>query len=95
MSGRMPAEEVNGLAPLAEALLRPDSDPVMCVAIFETAKDVHNRVSGESYPVVQLTRVEPVLEEDREALAGILKRAFDARNNKAALDLPALDGEDD
>ena len=88
LSGQVPGEELNGLPPLQDYFLRPDSDPVIAVVVIDTAKDVNNRVSGEKYPVVRFTRIEPILnEDDAEAAKAILTRAYEARENKAPLEL--------
>lgn len=94
LSGQVPGEELNGLPPLQDYFLRADSDPVIAIVVIDTAKDVNNRVSGEKYPVVRFTRIEPVLDEgDAAAAREILTRAYNARENKEPLDLGDVEEE--
>jgi hypothetical protein len=94
ISQGQPAEEVNGLGAQHDALMTPEAEPIVAVVIFARTK----RVFGDSdsddadYPVVRMTAIEPLTDEDARAAAlASLESARVGRTGQEALDL----GDDD
>jgi hypothetical protein len=95
LSGQRPAEEHNGLERHHDALMKAHPADLIVVAVVRRAKRVLNDVTEEQYPVVRFARIEVVGEADEEAATAMLERAWKARTNNEALDLPEQDGGDD
>lgn len=98
MSGFTPGEEMNGLNAIAEYFMKPEGEmePVVAIVLIDTARSGYNRVKGDTFAEVRLTRVEPILDEkEREKALTALKRAYEKRENKPALELVDPDEEAD
>lgn len=98
MSGFTPGEEMNGLNAIAEYFMKPEGEmePVVAIVLIDTAKAGYNRVEQDTYADIRLTRVEPILDEkEREKALTMLKRAYEKRENKPALDLDDPDEVDE
>lgn len=90
LSGFTPGEELNGLNAIADEFLKPEGDmePVVVIALLDTAKSGYNRVDQDTFAEVRITRIEPILDKKaRDRALTDLKRAYEVRENKPALAL--------
>lgn len=94
LSGQVPAEEYNGLEALHDELMADVVDDVVAVVVFRRAKRVLPD-DKDAYPILRIARVEVVPKDDEESARELMNDAYKARTGNAALDMSALDDEDD
>jgi len=89
-SGKIP-DTANGLVDLEQELLGfTDSDRVTAIVTIKVTKKTHDMESGEDYPVVKMTHVEPIRSpEALEQVKALQQSAYQVRTGETALDLPA------
>ncbi|ROS62172.1 hypothetical protein EDF38_1275 [Frigoribacterium sp. PhB160] len=94
-SGKIP-DTANGLVDLERELLDfTDADRVTAIVTIKVTKKTHDMESGEDYPVVKMTHIEPIRSPD--ALAQVLElqqSAYQVRTGETALDLPTVDDDE-
>jgi hypothetical protein len=95
-SGKIP-DTANGLVDLEHELLGfTDADRVTAIVTIKVTKKTHDMESGEDYPVVKLTHIEPIRSpEALEQAKALQQSAYQVRTGETALDLPSVDDETD
>ena len=93
-SGKIP-DTANGLTDLEQELLNfTDADRVTAIVTIKVTKKTHDMESGEDYPVVKLTHIEPIRSpEALEQVLALQQSAYQVRTGETALDLPDVDAE--
>ena len=94
-SGKIP-DTANGLVDLEQELLGfTDSDRVTAIVTIKVTKKTHDMESGEDYPVVKMTHIEPIRSpEALEQVKALQQSAYQVRTGETALDLPSVSEED-
>ena len=89
-----PKDEHNGLADLEEELLGHPEREVVAIVTYGVAKIVDDKKKAETYPVVYVKHIEPVMgEESASAARDLQVAAYKARTGADELDFDGL--EDD
>lgn len=92
LSGAMPKEDRNGLAPFRDQLLENPLIYVPVVAYVAVDKITRKPRTGEEYPVLAVEHWEALTaEEDVKAHTDLIGRVFSQRTGKLALDFGAGD----
>lgn len=93
-SNGRPSDELNGVEALHDDLMGTnDPGPILVVAVLQRTKRVLTDADTDDYPVIRISRIEPVREADREQTQAILDAAFTERTGKEQLDMPAEDSD--
>lgn len=93
LSGQMPGEQLNGLQVLEPELIKDETLRVTAIVTFEVTKIVHNVQKQDTYPVVRLLQIEPVLGDHEEAAKATLQAAYQGRTGQDQLDLDFTPGD--
>lgn len=94
----VPKAERNGMFGSEEKLIELAKAGKQLVAIvtYEIPRVMHDEIADETYPVAALVHIEPLFDEARSAAADEIRAAsYKERTGEGALDLSALDDEDD
>lgn len=88
-------DEYNGLDAVEQDLLGfNDADRLTAIVTFKVTKKTQDIESGENYPVVKMTHIEPILTPEALTQAkGLQADAYQVRTGETALDLPVVDDE--
>ena len=86
-------DEYNGLDAVEHMLLGfTDADRMTAIVTFKVTKKTQDMESGEDYPVVKMTHIEPILSpEALEQARGLQQSAYQVRTGETALDLPDVE----
>lgn len=95
-SGKIP-DTANGLTDLEQELLGfTDSDRVTAIVTIKVTKKTHDMESGEDYPVVKMTHIEPIRSpEALEQAKELQQSAYQVRTGETALDLPSVTDDEE
>ncbi len=94
MQGYLPGEERNGMDSVADEFLKPEgkSQPIVAIVVLDTAKSGYDRVNQDDFAQVRISQIEPITDPEARARAlDELHAAYDARQNHAALEMPATE----
>jgi hypothetical protein len=83
------ADQSNGLSAIELDLLRfTDSDRITAVVTYKVTKQTHDLESGDDYPVIKATHIEPILSAEALAQAKELQQAaYQLRTGETQLSL--------
>ena len=88
-----PKDQHNGLADIEQELLSNPGHKIFAIVTYEVDKRVEDLTKGETYPVLGIKHIEPIV-GDLEAQAIALQgKAYQARTGENELDLNFDDSE--
>lgn len=91
-----PKDQFNGLEAIeAEILAAPRGETILAIVQYERKKRVEDEDREETYPVLRVRHIEPVLGELAEQVRGLLEVAYKARTGEDQLELDFDGGGDD
>lgn len=92
LAARLPGGDSNGLAALAPELVRDPHQMHVAIIVLDCSRIVEDTDTGEQVPTVRIRRIEPIIGQDKNLAAQMLRRALEERTGQAVL---PIDLEDD
>ena len=82
-----PKDQYNGLADLEAAMLKDPGKKVYAIVTYEVAKRVEDLAADETYPVLGIKHIEPIIGKLEQQAVDLQLTAYQSRTGENELDL--------
>lgn len=85
IAGRLPQGDANGMDSLARQLIDDPHEVHVLVVLVDCKKTTTDNDTGDVEATARIRRIEPILDDDKDLAAKMLRRAMELRTGKVVL----------